>query len=201
MGVMGAVGLGSAVLGYMGQQEATSAANSRNAAQMAQSQRQWEQSDPFSAGGHRQQYVTQLNDLMKGGVSSFVDDPNFKRMMAQGLQQSQRHASATGTAQSGQEQIALQEQGSNLANSYFNQQYERLASLSGATSRSAAPSTGMGPEAVYDMSMAGTRSAAGLLQGTAGIYNNFNRSPSTGGAGSMSGNGSVQGNPDYVNDL
>jgi hypothetical protein len=112
---------------------------------------------------------------MQGGVQGITEDPNFKAMMAQGLQQSQRHASATGTAQSGQEQIALQAQGANMANSYFNQQYERLAQLSGAGSRSPGPSQGMGPEAIYDMSMGNTRSMAGILQGAAGLYDDYKR--------------------------
>ena len=171
---------GSAVLGYMGQQNATSAANSRNASQMAMSADQWRKTDPFSAGGHREQYVTQLNSLMAGGINSIKDDPNFKSMMTQGLQQSQRHASATGTAQSGQEQIALQEQGSNMANSYFNQQYERLATLSGAKDRAAGPGTGgISPENAYDMSMGSTRAMGGLLQGAAGLYGKIGSSPVT----------------------
>jgi hypothetical protein len=138
---------------------------------MAMSMDQWRKSDPFSAGGHREQYVGQLNELMKGGVQGIADDPNFKAMMAQGLQQSQRHASATGTAQSGQEQIALQKQGALMADTYFQQPYNRLAQLSGATSRDSLPGTGqITPQNEYDMTRGGYEALGGVLQAGAKMY-------------------------------
>lgn len=179
---------GSAVLGYMGQKSAQASAEGMNARNMAQQERQWKLTDPFSATGQRSQYVSQLNALMRGGYAGIQEDPMYRFMAAQGLDMAQRGASATGTAQSGAEQIALQQQGQGLARSFFDEQYQRLASLSGAGSRVAGPSSQLTPGDAYEMSMGRTAAMGGMLSAAGQIFgkyggNIFGTGESGGGGG------------------
>lgn len=184
---MSAVYIGVAAIGAAS--SANTASEARSAAQGADQRRMAQQSawnrmqDPFSAGGSREQYVPQLNKLMQGGAAGLQDDPTLRFIQSQGMQASQRHASATGTAQSGGEQMALQEQGAGIASNYFQQQYQRLASLSGASGGGgSAPMSGITPENAYDMSMSGNAWQGQLMGGLAGIYGNRGTQPSqTGG--------------------
>lgn len=162
--------LAAAAIGYLGQQEAASSARGTSRENMAQQERWNMLQDPFSAGGNRRQYVSQLNDLMRGGVSGIMEDPNFKARMAAGLQMSQRQASATGMGQSGNMQLALQRQGSQMAGDYFTEQYNRLAQLSGAARGGGSAPTGMSAGDVYQMGMGQTAATAGLIRGAAGLF-------------------------------
>lgn len=171
--VSGAIA-GSALIGYMGQQDAIGAAKGAAGDQLRQQQQFYEQQDPFSAGGHRAQYADQLDALMKGGPSSMMNDPMFKWMQQQGTDAVQRQHSAEGTLQSTAETRDLSSAAMGQANSYYQQQVDRLSTLSGATRGfSHAPTSGIDPSGAYNMSMGTTASTAGLFQagmGIAGIY-------------------------------
>ena len=146
-------GIGGAALSYFGGQNATDAANAQNAANLAAQERwNWLQ-DPFSMGGNRAQYVSQLNDLMRGGYQGMQQDPMFQWMMSQGKDQAQRAGSASGRGGSGAEQIALQQQGFGLSQDFFNQQFSRLAELSGASRGGGQAAIGQSPTNVYNMGM------------------------------------------------
>ena len=71
---------------------------------------------------------------MAGGFAGFANDPMYQWLRDQGTQSVTRQMAATGRSGSGAEMIALQQQGFGLAQDYFNDQYKRLAELSGASS-------------------------------------------------------------------
>lgn len=164
---------GAGLSWYQGQQ-AQQAAERQNAANIAAQERWNALADPFTAGGSRAQYVSQLNDLMHGGYANIQNDPMYQWMQRQGQEQLQRGMSAHGGLGSGAEQLALQQQGFGLANDFFNQQYSRLADLSGATRGGGQAAIGMSPSAMYQMQMNAAQnkaSAFGLgLQGMAQIF-------------------------------
>jgi len=171
---------GSAVIGYMGQQDASSAAGKRSREQMAQQERYNQLRDPFSMGGNREQYVGQLNELMSGGASSMFEDPVFKAQMAAGNQAVQRQHSAQGDIQSTAETRDLAGMSMGLAGHEFENRYRRLSELSGAGSPSIQTPMGMSPEDEYNMSMGQTSSTAGLFQAGVGLAGMYGRGVGTG---------------------
>jgi len=94
--------------------------------------------DPFAP--YRAQYAQQLNQLMSN-PASVTSLPGYQFLQDQGMQTVQRGLSAQGKTVSGQEQLALQEQGQGLANKYLGDQYTRLAQLSGANASPGAGGT------------------------------------------------------------
>ena len=188
------IAAGTAVLGYLGQQDAISQAKSANAQNLGYQKEMYQQQDPFSAGGNRQQYVGQLNQLMQGGPASMAQDPMYQWMQEQGQQAVERQASATGTVQSGAEKSALMKQQFGTANSYFQQQYARLADLSGANSGRTAPMQGPSGSDMYNMSLGNTAATSGLIRGVAGLYG----SGSTGATGGGIGSSGSYANNDYL---
>jgi hypothetical protein len=130
--------------------------------------------DPFTAGGNRSQYVTQLNDLMQGGYAGIQNDPMYQWMLGQGQDQLQRGMSARGQLGSGNEMIALQKQGTGMAMDFFNQQYARLADLSGASRGGGQAVIGQNPANVYNMySQYGQEKGAafgGAMRGIGAIF-------------------------------
>lgn len=94
--------------------------------------------DPFAP--YRAQYAGQLNQLM-ANPASVTSLPGYQFLQDQGMQTVQRGLSAQGKTVSGQEQLALQEQGQGLANKYLGDQYTRLAQLSGANANPGAGGT------------------------------------------------------------
>lgn len=183
---------GSAIIGYMGQQDARRAGQDAQNRNLAYQQEMFRLQDPLSASGGRAKYANQLEQLMKGGLGAMAEDPTLKWMQAQGQQAVERQASATGQVQSGAEKMALEKNQIGTANSYFNQQYDRLLNLSGAGGGRTAPMQGMSGGDAYNMSMADTRSTAALfgagMQGLAGLYgspgdNNTGYGTGTGGSG------------------
>lgn len=174
---------GAAVLGYLGQQDASKAAREANAQNLAFQKQMYQEQDPFSTGGNRQQYVGQLNQLMQGGPASMAQDPMYQWLMSQGQQAVERQHSAAGTSQSGAEKSALLAGQFGTANSYFTQQYNRLADLSGAHSGRTAPMQGMSGSDAYNMSLGGTEALGGIIRGAGGIFGH-------GSTGSSNGPGS-----------
>jgi len=179
------IAAGTAVLGYLGQQDAAGSARGANAQNLQFQQQMYKEQDPFSAGGNRQQYVGQLNQLMQGGPASMAQDPMYQWMQGQGQQAVERQASAAGTGQSGAEKSALMQQQFGTANSYFQQQYQRLSDLSGASSGRTAPMQGMSGSDAYNMSLGGTAATSGLIRGVAGMFGHG--STDTGGMGTGTG--------------
>lgn len=179
---------GSAIIGYMGQQEAQAGAGRRSREQMAQQERYNQLRDPFSMGGHRQQYVGQLNELMRGGVSSMFEDPAFKAMLSAGESAVQRQHSAQGDIQSTAETRDLAGMSMGIAGREFENRYRRLSELSGASSPSAQAPMGMSPGDEYAMSMGNTASTAGLFQAGVGLAGMYGR-----GAGGGTGQGTNPG--------
>jgi hypothetical protein len=194
---------GSAVIGYMGQQSAASAAQGANQ-QNIQAQQQWnQQQDPFSAGGNRAQYVPQLNELMKGGPAGVAQDPMFQKMNEQSLTNVQRREQASGQGGSGQEMLALQNQGFGNQMDYFNQQYSRLADLSGASRGGGQAAMGQSPGAAFGQSRQGSQDIAASFGGLSSIFGQgagaggggYGTGEAGGGSGTNVGMGGMPVNP------
>lgn len=86
--------------------------------------------DPFAP--YRAQYAQQLNQLM-ADPSSVTSLPGYQFQQQQGQQAVERTLAAQGRTVSGQEQIELQKYGQGQAGQYYNDQYNKLAQLSGAS--------------------------------------------------------------------
>lgn len=172
--------MGGSLLSYFGSSKAADAAAQQNAANMA-AQQQWNQLvDPFTAGGNRAQYADQLNQLMQGGYGGLQSDPMFQWMQKQGQDQLQRGLSAKGQLGSGNEMLALQQQGYGLAQDFFNQQYNRLADLSGASRGGGQAVMGQSPGAAYQQQYGTTQNQmAALGMGLQGASQLFGRGAGT----------------------
>lgn len=91
--------------------------------------------DPFAP--YRQQYGQMLNQLI-GDPTRVQSMAGYNAQLQAGTQAVERGLAARGQIGSGQEQIALQNLGSSQFNQYYNEQYNRLAQLSGASTSPAA---------------------------------------------------------------
>src|SRR5665647_129488 len=70
---------GGVIGGFMGGNQQS--ASEKAAAENLQFQKQmYQQQDPFSAGGNREQYVGKFNELAQGGPSSVTNDPTYQAM-------------------------------------------------------------------------------------------------------------------------
>ena len=119
-----------------------------------------------------------LNALVAGGPAAVGYDPMFQRMNEQSLGNVQRLEAASGRSGSGNEMAALRDTGFNNQMDFFNQQYNRLATLSGANSGRTAPMQGMSSSEAYSNKM-NTLSAQGsgfgmLLSGLQNIFGTSN---------------------------
>lgn len=163
-------------------------------AQNLQSQQQmYQQQDPFSAGGNRAQYVPQLNALQAGGPASVGSDPMFQKMNEQSLGNVQRLEASRGQSGSGQEMTALRDTGFNNQMDYFNNQYSRLAGLSGESSGRTSPIQGQSPGAAYDQKMNTMSSQLGSFgQALGGLSSIF-------GKGAGGGQDNTQASNQYSN--
>ena len=170
-GLLGAFGGG-------GGDAAAKAAADQQAAQLAWNKQQ----DPFSATGQREQYVGQLNTLMQGGPAGVANDPMFQQLNQQNLNQVQRMEHASGGGGSGAEMLALKNQSFGNQMDYFNQSYNRLASLSGASRGGGQAALGMSPEMALN-SQANYQGSMGQLGGA--LTQIFGQ-PSGGGGGGYS---------------
>ena len=168
-----AIGAGIGLLGGFGD-SGQGAAQAAAAQQLALQRQMYQEQDPFSAGGNRAQYVPQLNNLMQGGYAGISNDPMFQWMQQQGLAQTQRGLAAHGMGSSGAEQVALQKQGFGNASTFFNDQYNRLASLSGASSGYRPNLTSMSPTLAGELANLQQSNKAGMFSqlatGLAGIF-------------------------------
>jgi hypothetical protein len=192
LGPWGAVAGGAIGLLSGGGSDAAAKAEAANQARM---QHMYEQQDPFSAGGNRAQYVPQLNELMRGGYQGVVNDPMFQQLQSQSMIDVQRGMSARGQGGSGQEMLALRDSSQKNMMGYFDKQYARLASLSGADAGRTNAFQGQGGQAAYAQKM-GDMSAMGagfgsVMSGLGALFGN----PKT---GQDSGTPNVQ-NPSDMN--
>jgi len=86
---------------------------------------------PWFASGGGSQAAAQLQQLMSGGPQSILQDKAFQGMNDASLKGVQRQMAAKGQGLSGNELIALQEQGNTNAMSFYNNQVQQLSSLAG----------------------------------------------------------------------
>lgn len=174
--------VGAAAISYQGTQNAANAANEANNTNIAFQQQHNQQVDPFSTGGNRAQYVPQLNDLMRGGYAGLANDPMYKQLSAQGLEATQRAMAARGQGMGTNDMLAINKNQTGTMMDYFNQQYSRLADLSGASRGGTSTVQGMSPTTAGSIAMAPYQAGAQALGGIASIYgkNSTTTSP-TGG--------------------
>jgi len=133
--IIGGIAGGLGLFGDGGQEEARKA----EAARQAQQMQMYQQQDPFSAGGNRAQYVPMLNQYAMGGPSSVSSDPAYQRFNQKSMEDVSRKLSASGQTQSGQEQIALQQNSQNNMFDYWSKMMGTYADLSGANAGHTAP--------------------------------------------------------------
>jgi hypothetical protein len=168
----GAVG-GSIIgggLSILGQQSGNDAANQANQQNLAYQQQYNQQHDPFSTGGNRQQYVGQLNDLMKGGYAGLQNDPMYQQLQQQGMQGTDRAMAAKGQGVGTNDLMAINQNQTGTAMSYFDQQYQRLASLSGASGGQSVVPQGMSPQMAGGMANAPYQAAGQAIGSIYGAY-------------------------------
>jgi hypothetical protein len=146
--------------------------------------------DPFSP--YRGQYGKQLNELMKD-PGSVTSQPGFQSSLDTGTTNLERSNAAAGRTSSGAEQAGIAKLGQDTQSSWFDQQFKRLSSLSGA---SAGP--GAGGEAANQYNQAQDKAsgqqagAIGNLAGQAiGAGIKAWGSPSAGDAGTGTGGSGV----------
>jgi hypothetical protein len=143
--------------------------------------------DPFSS--QRSQYQTQLSNMMTPGSNFQAQDPSYNFRMQQGTAAVNAGAASSGLLNSGNRLTALQNYGQNTASTEFQNQYARLAQLSGANTGSTATAGGIVANAGATTS-ANNTAAANSLAGIAGSYFSTpseTPSPAASGFGSMPG--------------
>jgi hypothetical protein len=134
--------------------------------------------DPFAS--QRAQYQTQLSNMMTPGSNFQATDPSYNWRFQQGENAVNAGAAASGLLNSGNRLTALQTQGQNMASTEFQNQYARLAQLSGANSGSTA-TAGQIVANSGTAAAAGTSALANNLANTGANYLNslFNSSGTT----------------------
>lgn len=176
--VIGGIAGLTGMFGDGGQGEAAAQAEANRQAQLAWNKQQ----DPFSAGGNREQYVPRLNELMQGGYAGVAGDPMFRQLNEQSMSDTQRAMSAKGYNMSGNELIGLRDTSAKNQMSFFNDQYNRLAELSGASRGGGAPAMGQSASSIYQQGQESLQSNlntfGGFMQGLDNIFGdtefNFN---------------------------
>ena len=87
--------------------------------------------DPFAS--QRPQYQTALNNLMTGGSSAIASDPSYQFQLQQGMDTTNRGLAQSGQTGSGAQVAQLAQYGQGMASTEYANQFNRLASLSGAS--------------------------------------------------------------------
>ena len=130
------------------------------------------QIDPYGAMGGRDQAGQKLMSLVNN-PSMALSQPGYQQTLQQGMSASNASAAATGTLQSGQQNMALQSMGQNNFNSYYTQMLNQLGTLSGATSQTPSGAASVqNQSAMYSNNMLQNQSAnllglGGYLSGQA----------------------------------
>lgn len=187
---------GGALLNYFGGQQASSAAQSIASQQLA-AQQQWQKLvDPFASSGKAaeftQIYTPQLQDLV-AHPEQIQNNPLFQSEQKFGEQAVSRNQAAIGNLNSGAEMTALADYSRSHANQFYNQQYERLAQLSGMskTPQTSAATGTMTPSLSYNMTAAPFAGAAQALGTMSSIYGGNNTSSGTPTTNTTAGNMSL----------
>ena len=161
------VGAGAAVLGVANSMGAFGGGGSGGGGTATQGQ-----IDPYGAMGGRNQAGQQLMSLVNN-PSMALSQPGYQQTLQQGTNASNASAAATGTLQSGQQNMALQSMGQNNFNSYYTQMLNQLGTLSGATSQTPSGAASVqNQSAMYSNNMLQNQSAnllglGGYLSGQA----------------------------------
>jgi hypothetical protein len=147
-------------------------------------QKQWNsQVDPLSASGQRGQYAGKLNTMLTGGANQMFNDPNFKAQQEQGMTATQRMMNAMGMGISTNDTLALQQQSYTQANSFFNQQYDRLATLANAGGGGGSAPQGMSPGTAGNFATGTAQNyasaAGGIFGGISSLFGNKSSGPTT----------------------
>jgi hypothetical protein len=87
--------------------------------------------DPF--GSHRAQFGDQLTHMMSPGSKFNTDDPSYQWRFDQGMESVNRGSAASGLLNSGNRLAELTNYGQGAASQEFQNQFSRLATLSGAS--------------------------------------------------------------------
>ena len=176
------------------------------AQQVALQREMWMKEDPFGYSGQRAQYVPQLTQLMQGGLSGLQQDPMYRQLQTQGMDAVRRTMAASGKTGSGAEMSAILKQNMGLGMEYFNQQYTRLAQLSGASGGYTPHLSGMSPETAGRMQMmqnAEMGQGIGMLAyGASKLFGNPVSKPTVPGSSGQYSNSNTWGAPgegDYPN--
>jgi len=169
-----------AVASYSGSQAAAGAAEDANNRNISYQQQYNQQVDPFSTGGNREQYVSQLNDLMRGGMSGISNDPMYKQLEAQGMEATQRAMAARGQGIGTNDILALNKSSTSTMMDYFNQQYTRLADLSGASRGGSKTVEGMDSKTAGQMAYAPYQAVG---EGIGAIYGAYQGAQQPAGSG------------------
>ncbi len=132
-----AVGVGTAVGGYLGSKEKESGIQSGTDTLkkiLPYAEKTKEGMDPYS------EYRQEMADTLYGyvtGKKSITTDPGYQFTMNQAMQETGRAASAKGYGKSGNVMAALQDRASNIASQQYGSIIDRLTNLAGASSQNA----------------------------------------------------------------
>jgi hypothetical protein len=135
--------------------------------------------DPFAS--QRPQYQEQLKTLMSGTFSP--TDPSYQWRFDQGMEGVNRTMASTGMLNSGRQFTALTDYGQGLASTEYANQYQRLATLSGATIGSPATAG----QIQYGQNQANQQSASALGNTIGGFITDGIGNLFSGGSGGGSG--------------
>ena len=174
-GVMtGNPGLVSAGVGLMG--SAASSKASKQAQQGAQAAAQ--AADPFSP--YRAQYANQLTNLYSN-PQSITTLPGYQFRLNQGLDSINRNAAAKGYLGSGNRLMELMRYGQDYGSQEFDNEINRLATLSGANIGSPAAAGGFLAQAgqIQGQGTLNTARSIGEMAGAVGDWWNSRKSPTT----------------------
>lgn len=129
----------------------------------------------YGFNASRPEYTKELNDLMANPEQGVLNSPGYKAKMDQALQASERTAAAQGLTGSGTEAAALAQTGANLESSTYDQLFQQLSMLSGAT---------LDPSHLFSGQMSVDQTKQ---NGSGGVFSGL--SSAIGGANSASGGG------------
>ena len=193
------VGAGAAVLGVATSMGAFGSPSGPGGGGGAGGGMTYAQFDPYGNIGGRTNAANQLQNLVNN-PSSAMSQPGYQQQLQQGTAAAQAAGAASGTLQSGQQAAALQNLGQTSFSSYYNNLFNQLGSLSGATTQTpggaASAYSGAstaGNQLAYNMQQGQSANILGLGGYLSGLASNFGGSGGSGlnttsiGSGASSG--------------
>lgn len=157
-------------------------------------------SDPFAA--QRDQYQTQLQQMMTPGAAFNAQDPSYAWRFNQGLSAVQRTDAASGRTASGAALLEAANYGQNMASTEYGNQFNRLSHLAGADVGSPAAAgqilAGAGQQQQAGATAFGNQMGGAISGGISNWFQNqqtpaqtMTPAPSAGWAGPVGSNPSV----------